>query len=227
MQSLSGTDGDVIRFFRYWLVAVSWLHVHDLQVCRAVISTSSSYFSHLKTEENWVNSWVRLEYIVTHSFSTGSGRLSAERSPLYWRRLRFYAGHTHAYTHTHSQITQKLFHFCTRSLHRHSHAAWKPRAWTSATLNKPPDSITDLTTKTKHKFPKKKKKKEGGLNARTEIKMHTRRAEIRVWNKMLKKKKNTYHEFLSWSRQRSHDHPDQTTSHSRLVYFHSGHRSRD
>lgn len=31
---------------------------------------------------------------MTHSFYTGSGRLSAERSPLYWRCLRFYTGHT-------------------------------------------------------------------------------------------------------------------------------------
>lgn len=39
-----------------------------------------------------------------------------------------------------------------------------------------------------------------------------------VWNK-------TYHEFLYWSRQRSHVRSDQTTSHSRLIF--PGQWSRD
>lgn len=101
-----------------------------------------------------------LEYIVTHSFSTVSGRLSAERSPLYWRCLWFSTGRTH------SQIAQKLFHFCTDSHQRHSHAPCKPRAWTSATLTE---------TKTATVLPKLINE----IAAVTGIKMHNSNKKIK------------------------------------------------
>ena len=93
-------------------ISIYWLIFYFCYFFRSALispprSVQSNSTSSEKNEENWVNSGVRLEYIVTHSFSTGAaGASPALKGARYIGDVSAFI--QDARTHTHTQSNQPL-----------------------------------------------------------------------------------------------------------------------